>query len=371
MSTQTAPVLRRFASQFRYDQAPMLVYWESTRACDLACAHCRAEAMPTPHPLELSTGEARALFREIRGFDDDRAPHLVITGGDPLQRNDLFELVAYARELDIDVSVTPAATPRLTVGVIERLRASGVGSLAFSLDGSDAPRHDSLRGVPGTFDRTVAAIKAAKDIGMPLQINTMVTDATLDDLPRIYEVLSDLTIERWALFFLISTGRGRTLSEVSPGQGERLLNWLCDLIETPDVLFAIRSTEAPHLRRIAYQRQHAHGGDEEEFLRSPLGRGLGIRDGNGIVFVSHLGQVYPSGFLPIETGNVRSRSLIDLYRHHELFVSLRIADGLKGKCGRCPFRLMCGGSRARAFAASGDALDSDPLCPYPTIYFHD
>lgn len=206
MSTQTAPVLRRFASQFRYDQAPMLVYWESTRACDLACAHCRAEAMPTPHPLELSTGEARALFREIRGFDDDRAPHLVITGGDPLQRNDLFELVAYARELDIDVSVTPAATPRLTVGVIERLRASGVGSLAFSLDGSDAPRHDSLRGVPGTFDRTVAAIKAAKDIGMPLQINTMVTDATLDDLPRIYEVLSDLTIERWALFSLSRPG---------------------------------------------------------------------------------------------------------------------------------------------------------------------
>jgi radical SAM protein len=349
----------------------MLVYWESTQACDLACIHCRAEAISAHHPLELSTEEVRRLFREIRSFGEKHAPHLVITGGDPLKRSDLFELIAYARQLGITVSVTPAASPSLTVEMIERLRDAGVDSLALSLDGSNAALHDSHRGVEGTFDRTIAAIKAAGSAGLNLQINTTVTAATLPDLPQTFELLSTLPIERWALFFLISTGRGRELSEVTPGQGERLLHWLCDLMDRDDLPFAVKSTEAPHLRRIAYQRMHARGSDDEQFVHSPLGRGLGIRDGNGVVFVSHLGKVYPSGFLPIEGGDIRSQSLLDIYRTSDLFVSLRDADALKGKCGRCPYRLLCGGSRARAFAATGDAMESDPLCPYPTIFFHD
>ena len=371
MSTQTAPVLDTFSTRFTYETAPILVYWESTIACDLACTHCRAEAIPTANPLQLTTDEVKAFFRDIRSFGERRSPHLVITGGDPLQREDLFELIGYARELGITVSVTPAASPRLTPEIMRRLKDAGVESLALSLDGSDAAGHDSRRGVPGTFKRTIDAIRNAGEVGLPLQINTTVTQATLEDLPRIYELLCGLTIERWALFFLISTGRGQNLAEVSPGQGERLLNWVCDLIDSPDTPFAVKSTEAPHLRRILYQRLHARGGTDEQFMQSSLARGLGIRDGNGIVFVSHLGQVFPSGFLPIEAGNIRTESILDIYRNREPFVSLRKVDELKGKCGRCAYRLMCGGARSRAYASTGDPMESDQLCPYPTIFFHD
>jgi len=371
LSIQTAPVLDTFSTRFIYEKAPILVYWESTIACDLACTHCRAEAISTANPLQLTTDEVKSFFREIRTFGERRAPHLVITGGDPLQRADLFELIGYARELGITVSVTPAASPRLTREVMRQLKDSGVESLALSLDGSDAAGHDSRRGVPGTFKRTIDAIRNAGEVGLPLQINTTVTQATLEDLPEIYELLCGLTIERWALFFLISTGRGQNLAEVSPGQSERLLNWVCDLIDSPETPFAVKSTEAPHLRRILYQRLHARGGTDEQFMQSSLARGLGIRDGNGILFVSHLGQVFPSGFLPIEAGNIRNESILDIYRNKEPFVSLRKVDELKGKCGRCAYRLMCGGARSRAFASTGDPMESDQLCPYPTIFFHD
>lgn len=351
-------------SRFVFDRAPLLVYWEATRACALACLHCRAEAIPGRDPSELSTRAAQALLHDLTRFADGagRAPHLVITGGDPLQRPDLVELVAYGRQLGLTISVTPAGTPRLTREVIGELERAGMTSLALSLDGSTASRHDGFRGVPGSFAWTLQAAESTAAARIPLQINTTVTAGTADDLPAIYELVKGLGIMRWTLFFLVATGRGRALQEVTPHQCERLLVWLVDLGREAD--FAIKTTEAPHIRRIGLLRMRAQGMAEAAILGTPLGRGFGVRDGNGVVFVSHVGEVFPSGFLPLSAGTVRARSLVEIYRDAPLFRSLRDVEQLKGRCGRCPFKAICGGSRARAYAATGDALEEDPLCAY-------
>lgn len=355
---------------FVYDDAPKLIYWESTRACDLACIHCRAEAVARRHPLELETGEVKDLLHQIAGFGPGaglsngrgRLPHLIITGGDPLQRPDLFDLIAYGRGLGIPISVTPAGTPRLTKTVIHRLKQAGVLSLGLSLDGSNETLHDAFRGEPGSFRWTVDGARIARDAGLPVQVNTMVTGETVADIPAIYEVVRELGLSRWALFFLIATGRGQGLAPVSPAESERFLNWLWQLV--PRAPFPIKTTEAHHYRRIATVKLQKRGLSPEEIMATPVGRGFGIRDGNGIVFISHTGAVYPSGFLPQAAGNVRRQSLVDVYRESTLFRDLRDPDKLQGKCGRCEFRAICGGSRARAFAATGNALAADPLCPY-------
>jgi len=347
-----------------FEGAPLLVYWEATRACDLACVHCRAEAIPHRHPFELSTQEAQGLLRQITHFGDTQLPHLVITGGDPLQRPDLCELIAYGRELELTISVTPAGTLRLTPELIRHFKEVGVSSLALSLDGSDALKHDAFRGVHGSFQWTLQAAQGTRTEGITLQINTMVTAQTLGDLPYIYDVVKGLGIVRWSLFFLIPMGRGRALEGITPEQSEKLLNWLCDLMESPETPFIVKTTEAHHVRRIAFLRMRSRGTAASEVVRTPVGHGFGVRDGNGVVFVSHIGQVYPSGFLPLAAGNVRRQSLVDIYRYSALFRSLRDVNRLKGKCGRCPFRAICGGSRARAYALTDDPLESDPLCLY-------
>jgi radical SAM protein len=358
-----APLFAQQLSQFVYDCAPRLVYWEATQACALACVHCRAAAQPQRHPLELSTAEARTLLRQIADFGVDPLPQLVITGGDPLQRPDLFELIAYARELGLSVSITPAGTAALTAEVIGRLQQAGISSIALSLDGSTPEQHDAFRGVAGSFAWTRAGAQAVVDNGIPLQINTLVSSRTLEDIPAIYAQVRTWGLTRWALFFLIATGRGEQLAEVTPAQSEQLLNWVGEIARDPATPFIIKTTEAHHYRRILVQKLRRRLA-AASILATPAGRGFGIRDGNGIVFVSHTGQVFPSGFLPLSAGNVRRETLADIYRHSGLFRSLRDADQLQGKCGQCAFRTLCGGSRARAYAASGDPLASDPLCPY-------
>lgn len=350
--------------RFVYDLSPMLVYWEATLACDLACSHCRAEAQPWRDPLELSPQEARKLIDQIASFSRDHPPHLVITGGDPLQRPDLFQLIATAKRLGLGVSVTPAGTPRLTAKVIEQLKAAGVDSLAMSLDGSTAEKHDELRGVKGSFDLTLRAMREVVSRGVPLQVNTMVTAQTIRDLWHIYDLLKRIRIARWALFFLIRTGRGGALSEVTAADAERLLNRLAHLLISEDAPFPIKTTEAHHFRRIAHLRMKKAGMSDEAIAATPVGRAYGIRDGNGIVFVSHQGEVFPSGFLPLSAGNVRSQSLVDIYRTSALFRKIRDTGLLMGKCGVCEYREICGGSRARAYATYGSPLESDPLCVY-------
>lgn len=344
-----------------YDRAPMLVYWETTLACGLACRHCRATAAPDRSPLELTTEEGLALLDRIPRFGEPM-PHVVFTGGDPLRRDDLERLVAGATARGIGASLAPAVTPDLTKERLASLQAGGIQTISLSLDGSSPERHDGLRGVDGTFAMTLTAARWARELSLPLQVNTLVTDTTLDDLPAVYEVLQDQGILRWSLFFLISVGRGTVLHEISPAQSERLMSWLYDLSRVAP--FQIKTTEATHYRRLAIRRMTAEGRTDDEIRRTSVGRGFGVRDGNGIMFVAHDGSVYPSGFLPLAVGNVRADDVVTLYREHPVFRSLRDVSQFRGRCGACPYVDRCGGSRARAFAWTGDPLEADPLCPY-------
>lgn len=344
-----------------YSMNPALVYWEMTRACQLACKHCRAEAVSTPHKWELTYAESKALLVQIAGFNKP-LPHLILTGGDPLQRPDIYELIDEARRLQLTVSVTPSATPNLTSDVLARLKEHQIESIGLSLDGSNAQRHEAVRGVQGCFDWTKRAIRAANELGLPIQINTLVSQETADDLPQIYELLTTQHIARWSLFFLISVGRGKMLQPLTPREGERCLNWAFELSESAP--FQVKTTEAPSYRRVALTRMKRAGRNCSDIQQSSVYRGFGIRDGNGIVFVSNQGDIYPAGFLPLVAGNVRRDHLVDVYRHSPLFYALHDPAQFKGKCGRCEYNEICGGSRARAFAYSGDALASDPFCPY-------
>ena len=349
------------AEGYVYSRAPMLVYWETTLACGLACRHCRATAQPERNPLELSTEEGYRLLDEIARFGRP-FPHVVFTGGDPLNRPDLEDLVRGATARGIGASLAPAATPLLTQPTMERLREAGIQNISLSLDGSNAERHDGFRMVPGTFDKTLQAARWARAAGLPIQVNTLVTDETLADLPAVYELLLGMDIMRWSLFMLITTGRGSALREVSPVQSEKLNAWLFGLSRVAP--FQIKTTEATHYRRLAVREMQKAGMDLDAILGTSVGRGFGIRDGNGIVFVNHDGTVNPSGFLPIPLGNVRTHSIVDLYREHEVMRALRNPEGFKGRCGACEFSRVCGGSRARAYAWTGDPLEADPLCPY-------
>lgn len=344
-----------------FAENPMIVYWEMTQACALACRHCRAEAALQRHPLELDHKESQRLLRQIASFGDP-LPHLILTGGDPLRRQDLFDLVDEANALGLSVSITPAATQALTREVIAQLKGHGIRSLGLSLDGSNPERHEAVRGVKGCFDWTIGAARHAAELDMPIQVNTLVSEETADDLPAVYELLKTMRVMRWSLFFLIAVGRGRVLEEVAPERGEELMNWVYDLAQGAP--FAIKTTEAPSYRRIALDRMRRQGLAPEQIRRTSVYHGFGIRDGHGILFVSNTGDIYPAGFLPLTVGNVRQDGLIEIYRHSSAFRSLHDPNQFKGKCGRCEYRVICGGSRARAFAYTGDALESDPFCPY-------
>ncbi|GAB2462218.1 TIGR04053 family radical SAM/SPASM domain-containing protein [Xylanimonas ulmi] len=346
---------------FAYQRAPMIVYWELTTACGLACRHCRAEAVLTAPPGELTTEQALTVLDQITEFGDP-LPHVVMTGGDPLRRADLDELITAATARGIGVSLAPAVTPLLTRERMEALKALGVQAISLSLDGSTSALHDGVRQVPGTYEATLAALDDAAEVGLPVQVNTLVTADTLTDMPAVYELLSSRTLMTWSLFFLISTGRGTALREPSPGDAERLMRWLGGIAK--DAPFVVRTTEATHYRRIAAARLEKAGRTAQEIEAMPMARGFGIRDGNGIVFVSHTGDVTPSGFLPLAVGNVKESSLADLYRDEPTLRALRDPEGFKGRCGECEYHLWCGGSRARAYAHTGDPLESDPLCPY-------
>jgi AdoMet-dependent heme synthase len=348
------------ASHHDYSCNPMIVYWEMTQACALACRHCRAEAVNTAGPGELTHTESMDLLQQIASFNP--MPHLILTGGDPLRRADLYEIIDEARRLGITVSITPAATPELTVEVLEKLKAHGIDSLGLSLDGSSAQRHEAIRGVEGCYEWTIDAIRNAAEVGFPIQVNTLVSQETADDLPAIYDLLSQHSIMRWSLFYLIAVGRGKELQPVTPEHGEELMHWTYNL--THEAPFAIKTTEAPSYRRVALNHMREEGRTGAEIERTGVYRGFGIRDGHGIMFVSNQGDVYPAGFLPLTTGNVRVSKLVDIYRDSPAFQALHTPSLFKGKCGVCEYRTLCGGSRARAFAYTGDPLASDPFCAY-------
>ena len=362
---------------FVFARAPQRVYWETTRACDLACRHCRAEAVADADPSELSTEEGLRLLERVAAFGDP-LPHIILTGGDPLKRADLFTLIAKARALGLGVSVAPSATPLLTTDALRRLHEAGVEAISLSLDGSTAQAHDAIRGISGTFERTLESARVAGESGLPFQVNTLVCDETVEDLPAIHAQVVGMGAARWSLFFLVTVGRGQVLQPISAERAETLLAWVATLSGRPGSGgLVVTTTEAPQLRRVVMERRRdAQAGRPAQTSTTAAGPGqphahaaAGIRDGNGIVFISHTGDIRPSGFLEITTGNVRTDDLVETYRTSTLFEQLRDPGAFGGRCGRCEYRWVCGGSRARAFAASGDPLAEDPLCahePAPT-----
>jgi MoaA/NifB/PqqE/SkfB family radical SAM enzyme len=252
-----------------YSQTPLNVYWEVTQACALACRHCRAEAVPHHHPLELSHEEGVRLLRQIAEFGDP-IPYLILTGGDPLEREDLYELIDEARAFGIGVSITPAATDALTRDTLVKLKDHGIEGLGLSLDGSTPDRHDSIRQVPGTFARTMRAMEWAKELGIPLQVNTLAAAQTADDIPAIYELLEPMAVARWSMFFLISVGRGKVLEPLEPEAAERLMAWIHDTSRRAS--FIVATTEAPSYRRVALERMREEGPSGEAVKQSGVYR---------------------------------------------------------------------------------------------------
>lgn len=327
---------------------PVVLIWELTQACDLTCDHCRADAQPARHPDELTTREGKRLLDDAREFGKGQL--VVLSGGDPLKRDDVYELVAYGDEIGLNVTMTPSGTTNLTTENTERLADAGLRRMAVSIDGASAESHDDFRGESGSFTETLRAAEDARDAGVPLQVNTTVCERTVDKLPEIAELVDELGAVLWSVFFLVPVGRGAFLDSVTPERAERVLEWLHGVSDQHS--FAVKTTEAPHYRRVGAQT--GAGGSR---------RG-GVTAGDGFVFVSHTGEVYPSGFLPLSAGDVRDESVVDIYRDSDLFQRLRDKDSLKGKCGACDYRALCGGSRSRAYATTGDPLGSDPLCAY-------
>ena len=336
------------------DERPFVLIWEVTQACELACEHCRADATPKRHPDELTTSEGKALLDDVRAFGEGQL--VVLSGGDPLARDDTVEFVEYGTDIGLRMTVTPSGTQSLSTEAVHALADAGVKQLAVSIDGATPASHDTFRGESGSFEATLRAARDAREAGVPLQVNTTVCSQTVDDLPAIRDLVRELGAVLWSVFFLVPIGRGRVLDPVSPSRAERLMTFLDDVGRAED--FRVKTTEAPHFRRVKAQRARARGDDS-----GPRRRG-GITAGDGFAFVSHTGAVYPSGFFPKSAGDVREASIVDVYRHSDLFEQLREKDDLGGKCGACEFRHVCGGSRSRAYAATGDPMGSDPLCEY-------
>ena len=384
-----------------FDETPFLAIWEVTQSCDLACKHCRAAAQPIAHPDELTNAEGKTLIDQIAEMG---VPIFVFTGGDPMKRKDVFELISYAAGKGVQVALTPSATPLLTREAIFKLKGAGLVRLGISLDGSTAEIHDAFRGLPGAWARTIQAIEWANEAGIPIQVHTTISRHNAHDLDSLCALFEKLAIVMWNVFFLVPVGRGQLDDLLSGEDFERVFGKIYELSHR--VNFQIKTTEAMHYRRYLLQHNleerrvshgamagHGHPGATRPAATqayepgaptdgsSSVGYEPGaptadaqtrtaswatrrVNDGKGFLFVSHVGNVYPSGFLPIHAGNIRQTPLSEIYRNAPIFKSLRDTSKLEGKCGACEYKEICGGSRARAYAVTGDPLAQEPCCIY-------
>ncbi|MFA5027565.1 MAG: TIGR04053 family radical SAM/SPASM domain-containing protein [Candidatus Methylomirabilota bacterium] len=336
-------------------RTPRLVAWETTRACDLACRHCRAVAQPAADPRQLSTGEAVRLIDDIAAFGEPII--LILTGGDPLKRDDIFTLAARAAGKGLRVVMSPSGT-QVTPAIVTRLKAAGIQRISVSLDGSTAELHDEFRRVPGAFDEAVRSLAYAREGGLPFQVNTTVTRHNLHDLPAMLRRAIELGAAAWDVFMLVPTGRGTIQMEIGPEEYEATLRFVHAVSRTAPI--PVKMTCAPHYRRVQLQ-ERATGGRPP---KAPAAPSRGCMAGFGFCFVSHIGEVGGCGYLPLLAGNVRERSLVEIYREAPLFQSLRDPNLLQGRCGICEYRMVCGGCRARALSATGNYLDEEPFCTY-------
>jgi radical SAM protein len=341
-----------------FSEAPFLVIWEVTRACDLACVHCRASADPNRHPLELTTEEGFHLLDSVREFGD---PIMIFTGGDPLKRPDLFQLLEHSVGCGLRTTVSPSPTPLLTAEAIAGFKRVGVARISISVDGWDAASHDDFRQVPGSFARAILALEEAQRIGLSTQINTTVSRHNWKHLEKIADMVDRLGCDMWDIFFLVPTGRGASQTELNGDEFEQVFAFMYERAKRSRAV--IKTTEAMHYRRYLTQRRKEEGGGGRSHPGDdPLNRMAGINSGRGFVFISRTGEIYPSGFLPLSSGNVRRQSLAEVYREGALFQVLRDSSLLKGKCGLCQYRNLCGGSRSRAYALTGDYLAAEARC---------
>jgi radical SAM protein with 4Fe4S-binding SPASM domain len=405
-----------------FDETPFLAIWEVTQSCDLACKHCRAAAQPIAHPDELTNAEGKALIDQIAEM---HVPIFVFTGGDPMKRKDVFELIRYAADKGVQVALTPSATPLLTRDAIFKLKEAGLVRLGISLDGSTPEIHDAFRGLPGAWARTIQAIEWANEAGIPIQVHTTISRHNAHDLDNLCALFERLAIVMWNVFFLVPVGRGQLSDLLSGEEFEQVFGKIYELSHR--VNFQIKTTEAMHYRRYLLQHNleerrmsHGHGHPGSSKVAAALGYEAGaptepsvlkghdfsraeidlnksggalapayeagaptadaqtrtsswatrrVNDGKGFLFVSHVGNVYPSGFLPIHAGNVREKPLSEIYRNAPIFKSLRDTSKLEGKCGACEYKEICGGSRARAYAVTGDPLAQEPCCIYQPRYW--
>jgi radical SAM protein len=349
-----------------FNERPFIAIWEVTQACDLACVHCRASAQPDRNPMELSTDEGKHLIDQIAAL---KVPVFVLTGGDPIKRPDLFELIGHARSVGVRVSLTPSATPLLTRDVVVRLKKASLARLAVSMDGANAGTHDAFRGMSGSFARTLHAVRWANEIGLPVQINTTFSRRNIGELDEIVALMDKLKVTLWSVFFLVPTGRGKLKDLLSAEEFEAVFAKIYSLSKT--ATFDIKTTEAQHYRRFMLQQRvvergsGSNPGTSHEKAEDAVGRApRGLNDGKGFVFISHTGEVFPSGFMPLSAGNIRSGELAVIYRESPLFKDLRDTTKLEGKCGSCEFKETCGGSRARSFALTGNPHGEEPCCSY-------
>ena len=362
-----------------FDETPFLAIWEVTQSCDLACKHCRAAAQPIAHPDELTTAEGKNLIDQIAEM---HVPIFVFTGGDPLKRKDVFELIRYAAGKGVMVALTPSATPLLTREAMFQLKEAGLVRLGISLDGSTPEIHDKFRGLPGAWARTIQAIEWANEAGLPIQVHTTISRHNAHELDELCALFEKLAIVMWNVFFLVPVGRGQQADLLSGEEFENVFGKIYELSHR--VSFQIKTTEAMHYRRYLLQ----HNLEERKMGQGhPQARGAGaayeagaptadaktrtmgwatrrVNDGKGFLFVSHVGNVYPSGFLPIHAGNIKLTPLQEIYQTAPIFKSLRDTSKLEGKCGACEYKEICGGSRARAYALTGDPLAQEPCCIY-------
>jgi AdoMet-dependent heme synthase len=397
-----------------YDELPFLAIWETTQSCDLACKHCRAAAQPIAHPDQLTTAEAKGLIDQIAAM---HVPIFVFTGGDPLKRNDVYELIRYAADKGVHVALTPSATPLLTRDAIFKMKEAGLVRLGISLDGSTPELHDSFRGFSGAYARTIQAVEWANEAGIPIQVHTTISRHNAHDLDNLCALFERLAIVMWNVFFLVPVGRGQQADLLTGEEFEQVFGKIYELSHR--VSFQIKSTEAMHYRRYLLQHNleerkmaHGHGNhgaakeasaEKQCTCATPCAKGSRpmniqssaepaayepgaptaaprernhawatrrVNDGKGFVFISHTGNVYPSGFLPIHAGNIRETPLGEIYRNAPIFKALRDTSRLEGKCGVCEYKEICGGSRARSYALTGDPLAAEPCCIYQPRNWH-
>jgi len=363
------------------DEKPLLVFWETTKACPLACIHCRANAITRPLPGELSHAEALDLIRQVAEFGRPY-PVLVLTGGDPLMRSDLWELVEEARSLGIPVAMAPSPSRQLLEN-IDNIVREGVSAVSISIDHPDPEVHDRVRRYQGSWEAATTAVRELLRRGVSVQVNTAVMRSTVRGLPGMARLLRELGVRTWEVFYLVPVGRAGAEEDLSPAEWEDVSAFL---YEVSRYGVRVRTSEGPMFRRVALLLNYASRtgaepsglvrtgklylelvGELRKLMGEPGPQALfetsGTRDGKGIIFISHDGMVYPSGFLPVPVGSVRKGRLVDIYRGSPLLRRLRAAE-LRGRCGACEFREVCGGSRARAFAYYGDPLAEDPACAY-------